>query len=218
MLKDVLSRIDKRLRALGLSESAAAKKSGLSDSAIRNIRRAVEKDPHKTGGVTSSTLAKLAPTLKTSVAWLLEEAGPEIVEGNVVDHSFVPAKLISWVSAGALSLPEQAHDDELEYAPTVYAPDLDPAGDWIALRVDGDSMNRISPHDSIIFVNRKDKRLVPNACYIIGDGEGGATYKRFRPPNTWEPVSTNPQHQPFVLPHGVEPDIIGRVRKTILAM
>lgn len=218
MLKDVLFRIDKRLAAVGLSESAAAKKAGLSDSAIRNMRRAVEKDPRKTGGVTSGTLSKLAPVLKTSVSWLLEESGPEAIDGPIIDHAFIQAKLISWVSAGALLQPESAVADDLEYAPIVYAPDLDPDGDWVALRVDGDSMNRISPHDSIIFVNRKDRRLVPNACYIIGDGEGGATYKRYRPPNTWEPVSTNDSHKPFVLPSGMEPDIIGRVRKTILAM
>lgn len=134
------------------------------------------------------------------------ETGPE----------WIGARLISWVSAGALLQPDvQPH---FEDEPLVYAPDLDPDGDWIALRVDGDSMNRISPHDSIIFVNRKDRRLVPNACYIIGDGEGGATYKRYRPPNTWEPVSTNKAHQPFDLPPGREPDIIGRVKKTILSM
>lgn len=128
----------------------------------------------------------------------------------------VGAPLISWVSAGALLQPDvQAY---VEDEPIVYAPDLDSNGDWIALRVDGDSMNRISPHDSIIFVNRKDRKLVPNACYVIGDGEGGATYKRYRPPNTWEPVSTNKAHKPMELPDGQEPDIIGRVKKTVLSM
>ena len=79
-------------------------------------------------------------------------------------------------------------------------------------------MNRISPHDSVIFVNRRERQLVPNACYIIGDGNGGATYKRYRPPNIWEPVSTNPAHKPIVLAPGEDPDIIGRVRKTVLTM
>lgn len=156
--------------------------------------------------------------LKTTATWLLEETGPEEAsEAAIAQTAFLPAPLVSWVSAGALLKPDAPIPDGDEL-PIAYAPDLDPTGDWIALRVDGDSMNRISPHDSIIFVNRRDRRLVPNACYVIGDGEGGATYKRYRPPNTWEPVSTNPTHKPFELAPGQEPDIIGRVRKTILAM
>ena len=103
---------------------------------------------------------------------------------------------------------------DIEDAPRVIEHGLDPNGDWIALRVDGDSMNKVSPHDSIIFVNRKERSPVPNAYYVIGDGEGGTTYKRYRPPNTWEPCSTNPAHQPLTLPADQEPYIIGRVRKT----
>lgn len=201
---------------MDLSESAAAAKAKLSTSAIRNWRRAVRADPNTPAGASITTLAKLAPVLKTNVPWLLEETGSET--GDVQPPALIGAKLISWVSAGALLQPDTENLDDLEYATTAYAPDLDPTGDWIALRVDGDSMNRISPHDSIIFVNRKDRRLVPNACYVIGDGEGGATYKRFRPPNNWEPVSTNKEHKPFVLPEGAEPDIIGRVKKTVLSM
>lgn len=212
MLKDVLSRIDRRLVRIGKTESAASKEAGLSDSAIRNLRRAVKAG--KETGVSSRTLTALAPVLRTSPAWLLTESGPE--EGGPLEQATIAAPLISWVSAGALAQPDAPLDDD--DAAIIMEPGLDPSGDWIALRVDGDSMNRISPHDSIIFVNRKDRRLVPNACYIIGDGEGGATYKRYRPPNSWEPVSTNPIHQPMTLPAGREPDIIGRVKKTVLQM
>lgn len=78
-------------------------------------------------------------------------------------------------------------------------------------------MDRISPPDSMIIVNRRDKRLVANACYVIADGDGGATYKRYRPdPMRFEPVSTNPAHEPMFPDH--EPTIIGRVRRTILDM
>ncbi len=214
MLSDVLARIQKRLSHVGISESAAAKKAGLSLDAIRNIRRAVEAGKDK-AGVSSRTINALAPVLDTTPSWLLEGIGPEEAAASPAPV-YSQAPLVSWVSAGALLNPDV--DPNLDDAPYVHAPDLDQDGDWIALRVDGDSMNRISPHDSIIFVNRKDRRLVPNACYVIGDGEGGVTYKRFRPPNRWEPVSTNPEHQPMTLPEGQEPDIVGRVRKTILSM
>ena len=214
MLDEILGRIQKRLKAVSLSESAAAQRAGLSKDAIRNMRRAVSEGKNRSG-VSTKTLSKLAPVLETNLSWLLDGTDPEIGEG-MGDYELTSAPLISWVSAGALIQPDA--EPETEDARYVHAPDLDPSGDWIALRVDGDSMNRISPHDSIIFVDRNDRRLVPNACYVIGDGHGGATYKRFRPPNRWEPVTTNPTHKPFVLSEGSEPDIIGRVRKTVLSM
>ena len=95
--------------------------------------------------------------------------------------------------------------------------DLDPRGEWIALRVEGDSMDRISPPGSLILVDLTDKALVPNACYIITDGDSQATYKRFRSnPPRFEPVSTNPSHQP-IFPDG-EPAVIGRVRRSLIDM
>lgn len=214
MINDVLERIQKRLKAVNKTESRAALDAGLSDTAIRNMRRAVAAGKLN-AGASSRTLSKLAPVLGTNLAWLLEGVGPEEGPGAAT----VEVRLVSWVSAGHLAQPDSpVSAAEIDYAPPVYASDLDPSGDWIALRVDGDSMNRISPQDSIIFVDRRDRRLVPNACYVIGDGNGGATYKRYRPPNRWEPVSTNPEHKPMELPIGVEPDIIGRVRKTVLSM
>lgn len=78
-------------------------------------------------------------------------------------------------------------------------------------------MDRISPPGSKILVNRREKRLVPNACYVIADENGAATYKRYRPdPVRFEPVSTVPDHEPF-FPEN-EPVIIGRVRRSILEM
>jgi SOS-response transcriptional repressor LexA len=128
------------------------------------------------------------------------------------------APLISWVCAGAPKAPSSVL--ELNEAKMVYVHGLDPKGDWIALEVEGDSMDRISPPESVIFVNRNDKRLVTNACYVISDAEGGeATYKRFRAnPDRWEPVSTNTEHEPMFVKKGREPVIIGRVRKTLLSM
>lgn len=125
-----------------------------------------------------------------------------------------PAPLISWVSAGALAVPDYV-PEAFDEVPLVYDSDLDPNGDWIALRVDGRSMDKISPHDSIIFVNLNEKTLIPNACYIIGDGNGGATYKRYRPPNIFEAVSTKSEQYPTITFES-DPWVIGRVRKTVL--
>lgn len=121
--------------------------------------------------------------------------------------------LISWVSAGKMSFPDIT-DDIIRH---VEDGGLDPAGDWIALQVVGDSMDRISPPESIIFVDRADKILVPNACYVISNGDGEATYKRFRPnPMRFEPVSTNPAYEPIYPTR--EPLIVGRVKKSTIEM
>lgn len=149
-----------------------------------------------------------ADAFGVSAGWLLYGNAP--VEQR-------PTPLISWVSAGALG--QGAQVEQFTDVPYVSGLDLDPSGDWIALRVDGRSMDKISPHDSIILVNRKDKALVPNACYVIGDGNGGASYKRFRPPNRFEPVSTKPERYSAIeFAAGNEPEIIGRVRRTLLSL
>ncbi|CAB5079573.1 LexA SOS-response transcriptional repressors (RecA-mediated autopeptidases) [uncultured Caudovirales phage] len=121
--------------------------------------------------------------------------------------------LVSWVSAGKMSFPDISE----EVVGHVQQGGLDPDGDWIALRVVGDSMDRISPPDSIIFVDRGDKVLVPNACYVISNGDGEATYKRFRSnPMRFEPVSTNTAHEPIYPTR--EPLIVGRVKKSTIEM
>lgn len=119
-------------------------------------------------------------------------------------------RLISWVSAGR---PARGEDQDEDLG-SVLIGGL-PKGDWIALTVQGDSMDRISPPDSIIFINRNDRKLVPNALYVIADADGNATYKRYRsPPPRFEAVSTNPNIEPIYFDQ--EPTVIGRVRRTIL--
>ncbi len=156
----------------------------------------------------SRSAGRYAKAYRVSEAWLLtgEGRGPTSKQGPVE----VP--LLSWVSAGDL-----LRDDVVdEILGTVRLDDL-PPGDWIALRVQGDSMDRISPPESIILVNRGDKVLVPNACYVIEDQDGNATYKRYRPnPARFEPVSANKDLDAIFIEN--EPIIVGRVRRSILDM
>lgn len=120
---------------------------------------------------------------------------------------------LAWVSAGAM-MREDVSDEALG---VLRVADLSASGDWIALKVVGDSMDRISPPESVIFVDRKDRNLVVNACYVIADDEGNATYKRFRSgPHRFEPVSTNASHEP-IFPEN-DPIIVGRVRRSIINM
>jgi len=136
--------------------------------------------------------------------------------GDVPVASLVDVPRVSWVTAGELG-DQEAVLDFSDY-PVITMADL-PAGRWIALKLepDANSMNKISPPESTIFVNLDDKRLVPNACYVISDEQGRVTYKRYRP-------AERPQFQPAsydrVKPPKLEGAItvIGRVRRSIIDM
>lgn len=209
-LVGILARINQRLEDVGLSEHAASKQAGKPD-AIRNLRRAIESGGR--AGISTATISALAEVLGATPAWLLDGTGPN--EASTAER-LTAVPLISWVSAGDLSTPEAV--EEMNSAPKVYAEDL-PSGDWIALRVVGDSMDRISPPESVIFVNRGETRRVPNACYVIAGVDGESTYKRYRTdPERFEPVSTNLSLEPIYLSDTVQPRIIGRVRRTVLDM
>lgn len=158
-------------------------------------------------------LVKLAEVLQVSVEWLATGQGNIAAPEQSAPQLKMRVPLVSWVSAGVMAFPDVS-EETLDW---VEETGLDPNGDWIALRVVGDSMDRISPPESIIFVDRKDQVLVPNACYVISNGDGEATYKRFRSnPMRFEPVSTNPAHEPIYPMR--EPLIVGRVKKSVLAM
>lgn len=126
----------------------------------------------------------------------------------------IDVPIVSWISAGELGGQEGVVN--LSDYPTIPIADLE-QGEWIALRVDGPSMNKISPPDSIIFVNLRDKRLVTNGCYVIADETGRATYKRYRPNDT-------PPFQPAsyldIPPPALEGAItvIGRVKRSMIDM
>lgn len=156
---------------------------------------------------------KKLPALATALGVLVTELDPAyVVEVASPDIVLIPR--LSWVSAGALR-PHVSIEDLSDW-PKVAAIDL-PKGDWIALEVEGDSMDRISPPGSLIFVNRNDRRLVANACYVIADEQGEATYKRYRPnPDRFEPVSLNPAYEPLYPDN--EPVIIGRVKRSVIDM
>jgi len=206
--KDLEKRINERLAALNLSARQASMLAGGSPDLVRNISRGKSRSPR------AENVSNLAHVLEVSIDWLLTG------QGNMNDPREPDSKLqkikvplIDWVSAGKMSYSDIGE----EIIGFVEETGLDRDGDWIALRVKGDSMDRISPPESIIFVDRRDQVLVPNACYVISNTDGEATYKRFRPnPMRFEPVSTNSLHEPIYPTR--EPLIVGRVKKSILDM
>jgi phage repressor protein C with HTH and peptisase S24 domain len=94
-LEDVLARVESRLQAIGLSAHAASVAAKKPD-AIRNLRRAVKGGDRR--GITTETLAALAPVLKTTAAWLLEGVGDAQPSYHV--------QVVGRIGAGAEILPE----------------------------------------------------------------------------------------------------------------
>jgi phage repressor protein C with HTH and peptisase S24 domain len=148
MLKEILERIDERLAVVDLSESKAAKTAGLSDSAIRDMRRALLAGKED-AGVSTRTLAKLAPVLQTTAEWLMSGVG---------DNAPRSIPVMGYLGAGAEVEPEfeQVPPEGLDQVDMPFAiPD-----DLIAFVVKGDSMLPFYKDGTTIIVYRHQKRPI----------------------------------------------------------
>jgi len=121
------------------------------------------------------------------------------------------AGLISWVAAGGMAEvidnfePGDA-EDWIDY-PAKHSK-------IIALKVRGNSMNRISPEGSIIIVDLLQREMSANRLYVVKIGDD-ATYKRYRDnPPRLEPESTESHDTIFLGGEEVQP--IGRVIRTMI--
>lgn len=145
MLEEILARIEAKLAQVGLTESRAAKIAGLSDSAIRDMRRAI-KAGREDAGVSTRTLFALAPVLETSAEWLLtgREEGSSIVS------------LMGHVGAGAEVEEdfEQVPEGGLEQ---IEVPFPLPA-DMIAFEVRGESMMPMYDPGNVLIVYREQRK------------------------------------------------------------
>lgn len=120
--------------------------------------------------------------------------------------------LVSWVSAGRLAPTVPVMPQNVRK--TLAVAGL-PRGDWIALEVDGDSMDRIAPSGAIIFVDRSDNEPKNNRFYVFAAADGDATFKRYRAnPDRLQPFSTNPDHETIPAEEGWM--VLGRVRRVTL--
>jgi len=120
--------------------------------------------------------------------------------------------LLSWVSAGKLTGQDGVRRSDIRKY--VLAAGL-PKGDWIALQVEGDSMNRVALDGSYILVNRADDNLIDDRFYVFSTPTGEATFKRYRSgrPPRLQPFSTNPDHETIILSE--EMNLIGRVGRVV---
>lgn len=139
--------------------------------------------------------------------------GYRLPAGSASDLIEVP--LLSLVSAGKLadaSTPIPTEDARK----LTFGTDLG-RGEFFALTVDGDSMDRISPEGAIIIVNRADRTLVSGKPYVFAI-RGETTFKLWQPndPPYLAPYSTNPGHKPIFVKRKRDLDVIGRVKRSVL--
>lgn len=216
----ILRRIDRRLKALDLTDNAASAAATGSRDTIRTIRRNVADGSQR--GISTETLRKLATALKTTDEWLLHERGPEEVDVAAAPDDSQPSSrreriaripLLSWVSAGRLASVE--NQIPVEDVPLLAFADLG-RGDFFALRVEGDSMDRISPDSSVIVVNRANRQLVNGKAYVFAI-RGETTFKLWHAePEYLAPHSTNPANQPIFFKRKKDLEVVGRVRRSVL--
>lgn len=146
-----------------------------------------------------------AKAFNVDPGWLLFGENELMADVNV--------PLLSMVSAG--NLRAQQGVEEHEIIRRIRVGDL-PQGDWIALQVEGDSMNRVAPDGSIIVVNRADQRLVDGRYYVFSLSGGEATFKMFkRNPDRLTPYSTNPDHMAIAADMD-DLYVFGRVKRVIV--
>lgn len=188
-------RVKERRLELRLSQGDLAKAVGVTQQAIQQIEDGKTARPRK--------LKELAEALQCTSEWLLGGSkAPDRPEG---------VGLIDRVSAGQLA----------EIIDNYQPGDADEWVDYpakhskvVALRVKGNSMNRVSPDGSIIIVDLLQREMTSNRLYIVKIGEE-ATFKRYRAnPPRLEPDSTE-AHDAIYL-EGVDHQPLGRVLRTMM--
>lgn len=200
-MTDLREKIRSRLRELSKSARRASLDGGLTSDAIRNVLRTKSRNPRR------DTLEGIARGLN----WTLEELLELPSAGNVsaIEKPVQNVPLVSWVMAGRLTETEDPYavGDAADYIAVTHQ-----LNTLIALKVNGQSMNRVAPEGSTVIVDYADKSLESGRYYVVKLG-GDATFKRYRSnPDRLEPDSTEPHETVFIQS---EIEVVGRVIQVI---
>ncbi len=203
---ELLQRIKDRLAFLKIGPIEAAKEvPGLERNYIRDFPEG------KKQSFSSTKQPLVAKALHWSLAELQGAPPRKIAPHGTPKITLVP--LLDRITAGRLRSP--ASQMPVEEVPLLAFADLG-RGEFFALTVEGDSMDRYSPEGSTIIVNRSDRTLVNGRCYVFSL-RGETTYKMWQSGENphLATFSTNPFHKPIFF-NKRDLGVIGRVKRTLL--
>ncbi len=183
---------------------AAAKVHGLERNYIQDFLK---------GKKRSFSAGKL-PLVAKALGWTTAELQgnePKRLSGSNPRITMVP--LLDRVTAGRLRSPSS--QIPVEDVPLLAFADLG-RGEFFALEVEGDSMDRYSPDGSVIVVNKAERDLVNGRCYVFSLN-GETTYKMWQGGAVpyLSPFSTNSSNKPIFFKKR-DLEVIGRVKRTLL--
>jgi SOS-response transcriptional repressor LexA len=206
---ELRQRVNRRLKELDIGPVEAAERvPGLERNYIRDLLE------DKKRSFNQAKLPLVAQALEWTVAEVLGGAATPIALDRAAPK-LVQVPLLDLVAAGKLRTPTS--QIPVEDVPLLAYADLG-RGEFFALTVDGDSMDRISPDGSTIVVNKSDRALVSGKPYVFCH-RGETTFKIWRPePPRLAPFSTNPVHEPIYVKSKAEGEklVVGRVKRTVL--
>ena len=161
------------------------------------------------GETTKGTIAKLETRrMALSADYILDIArvlsvppGELLVPG---EPSLREVPVLGAVAAGQWRDAIEHADEHIAIPATVHGTNL------FALRIAGDSIDRIVPDGGLVVVNPEDFELRDGRLYVVANGSHETTIKQYRmAPPALLPVSNNPEHAPIMI--GREPFMtIGR--------
>lgn len=179
-LKVIVGRIEQRLTALGLSATAASKKAGLSQDAIRNLRRGARGEINVKGGL-ATTYAALAPVLGTTSQWLTSGIGSET--GTADDQAEEELgrrmiRVVGYVGAGAEAHYYAVAQGDLD---EVEAPD-GTTESTVAVEIRGDSLGSLFDR-WLVFYDDVRRPVTPDLIgklCVVGLADDRILIKRLR--------------------------------------
>jgi len=200
-------RLQQALKDAGISMREAADRFGWSYNTLKSNANGNMPFSYKKALVYASRL-------KVRGEWLYEGTPPMREPTKPFRRTAIEVPVIGWVQAGALADAAAIHDmGELDH---VTVDGLGP-GSWFSTEVHGDSMDRVSPEGSRIFVNSEDRDLIAGGFYLFSL-RGETTYKRYYddPVARLEPYSTNPANRPIYPTSDRDWMVVGRVYRSVI--
>lgn len=204
--KMVVERIQRRLAELNVSANAASVMAGRNREWWGQVVRKQELWP------TTDNLVALCGALGLRANYVLFGKGARLLDEPDISEDLTMVPLVSWVAASSFAEITVPAEEVEKFIPVA---GLEP-GDYIALEVRGDSMDRIAPDGSIAVINRRKRDMIDNKFYVVASEDGGSTtLKRFKEdwPARLEPYSHNPEHQTIFIREPVK--VVGQLARVI---